>query len=266
MLSYRHQFHAGSHADVLKHLVLVYVIEYLKQKDKPFLYLDTHAGAGRYDLSADHQHTNKEFQHGIARLLDAPEPPEALLPYLDFIKYYNPGGLLHYPGSPEIAGLLLRPQDRIACFELHPADYQSLSDLLSHRKNTTISQSDGFAGLKALLPPMEKRAVVLIDPSYEIKKDYSDVVTALQQAYKRFATGVYLLWYPVVERERINQLSRAITQSGFKEVLQTELLVAEDSDDFGMTGSGMIVINPPFQLKEHLESVLPFVKKVLGVK
>lgn len=264
MLSYRHGFHAGNFADVLKHLVQVEILAYLQKKDKPFDYIDTHAGAGLYRLRGEMAAKNCEYGNGIGRLL--PENPglPALQPYLDSVLAHNTGGRLNvYPGSPAIACGLLRPQDKAWLFELHPADIEQLRRACLGR-NIHIRGEDGFHGLVALLPTPSRRALVLIDPSYELKEDYRRVVDALKLIYRKMPTATVALWYPVVERARIDQLERQIVASGIRWVEQFELGIRADTDGRGMTASGMIVVNPPWTLRATMEQLLPPLAKLLS--
>lgn len=198
MLSYRHSFHAGNHADVLKHTVQSLIITALKGKEKPFLYLDTHAGAGRYQLSGEHAERTGEYLEGIAKLWQRDDIPEALTPYLNAVKAYNSNGTLRlYPGSPLIARQLLREQDSINLTELHPSDFPLLRCEFQRDSRAKVVREDGYQQLKSQLPPASRRGFILIDPPYELKTDYQAMVKGIQEGYKRFATGVYALWYPV---------------------------------------------------------------------
>ncbi len=263
MLSYRHAYHAGNHADVLKHWVLQLLLEYLQRKDKGLWYIDSHSGAGRYDLHQGMAAQNAEFASGIARLWQRKDLPEALASYRDAISALNPDGTLkYYPGSPLLAANQLRPQDKAQLFELHPRDVEQLTRLLPQAR---VTQQDGFAGLKSLLPPPPRRALVLIDPPYEDKRDYQHVRKALSDSLRRFATGTYALWYPLLPREESQALPQQLAKLGADKWLDVQLQIsAAPSDGFGMYGSGMFVINPPWTLKEQLESALPWLVKTLG--
>lgn len=262
MLSYRHAFHAGNHADILKHAVLVHALGYLHSKDKPLRIVDTHSGAGSYRLHSSMAQKTGEFEAGIGKLwqLAQGEPlPPLMAEFLAQVKACNPGPqLTRYPGSPQLIQQLLRPQDRYFAHELHPTDYQQLRELLAGDKRVKVINEDGFAGLQGLVPPPDRRALVLIDPSYEVKSDYYTVVKQLQQAYKRFATGSYALWYPVVERARIDELEHSLKKSGIRNIQLCELAVKPDGEAAGMTASGMILINPPWTLWQQLELALPW--------
>ncbi|HEK0314089.1 TPA: 23S rRNA (adenine(2030)-N(6))-methyltransferase RlmJ [Proteus mirabilis] len=264
MLSYRHSFHAGNHADVLKHIVQTLIIESLKEKEKPFLYLDTHAGAGRYQLTNAHATRTGEYLEGIARLWQQEEVPELILPYLEAVGSLNTSDeLRYYPGSPLLAAKLLREQDLLMLTELHPTDFPLLRTEFSRDKRVRVCREDGFGQLKSKLPPASRRGFALIDPPYELKQDYSAVVKGIVEGYKRFATGTYAIWYPVVHRQQIKRMLKELEATGIRKILQIELAVKPDSDQLGMTASGMIVINPPWKLASQMASILPWLHKTL---
>ena len=267
MLSYRHSYHAGNHADVLKHIVLTLCINALKEKEKPFLYLDTHSGAGRYLLKSEHSEKTGEYLSGINLLWQQPNIPELLNTYLSVIKRYNPfSELKYYPGSPLIAKQLLRQQDKLNLTELHPTDYPLLRQEFSKDKRAKVLREDGFAQLKSKLPHEFRRGIILIDPSYEIKDDYKIIPKALFEAYKRFATGVYLIWYPVVSRTQTQKMIDGIIELGIRRISQFELAIKPDNNQKGMTASGMLVINPPWKLHEQMQTILPWLKNTLDVE
>jgi 23S rRNA (adenine2030-N6)-methyltransferase len=264
MLSYRHAFHAGNHADVLKHLVQVLILQYLVKKEgKALRYIDTHAGAGSYDLRAAYASKNREFDDGIARLWQKNDLPSPLESYLTLVRSFNPAGpLVHYPGSPAIAAKILHASHRLQLFELHPDDGKRLMRWAEHDRRIKVEQADGFFALKAILPPVEKRALVMIDPPYELKTDYSTVVSALQLALKKFATGVYALWYPLLERESVGALVKKLETIPVNSLL-VELPVQAAVGE-GMYGSGMFIINPPWLLQPQLEQCLPYLHNILA--
>jgi 23S rRNA (adenine2030-N6)-methyltransferase len=267
MLSYRHAFHAGNHADVLKHFIEVQLLGYLAQKDKPFWYIDTHAGAGCYSLDSGYAAQNAEYESGIAQLWERVDLPAALGDYVALVKRINPDGQLKlYPGSPLVALELLRGQDRMRLFELHPTDSEILQqNFAGHGTQVLMQTADGFAGLKALLPPPPRRALVLIDPPYEDKQDYQRVVSALREGLKRFAGGVYAVWYPQLQRTESRQLPGQLKQLPVKSWLHVALSVQAPSEDgYGMHGSGMFILNPPWLLHGVLQQVLPYLVRVLG--
>lgn len=264
MLSYRHAFHAGNHADVLKHSVLTLVIDYLKQKEKPLWYIDTHAGAGLYALDSVEAKKNAEFVNGIATLLERRTAmPEFLRTYFSAIDALNPDGLEKYPGSPLLAAQLLRDQDRLRFFEMHPQDVVLLNNNFQRDRRVQIADSDGFVGLKSLLPPPSRRALVLIDPPYELKEDYARVVTSMQDALRRFATGTYAVWYPLLPRAESARLPQQLAALPVPS-LRMELRVSEPQGEFGMYGSGMFVVNPPWLLHDQMKIVLPLLQEILG--
>ena len=267
MLSYRHAFHAGNHADVLKHFVLCQCLEYFNQKDKPYTYIDTHAGAGLYKL--DHQYAIKtaEFRDGISKLFESSELNGPLNDYVSVIKHFNGTALKFYPGSPLIASRLIRADDRARLFELHPTDSQLLQQSFSHTKqHVQIKQQDGFAGIKALLPPTTRRGLVMIDPSYEEKQDYVRVVESLKDSLTRFATGTYILWYPQLQRAEPLQLLARLYALNLPNWLHVTLNVeSPKADGFGMFGSSLFVINPPYTLSSTLEESLPTLIKHLAL-
>ncbi|MGP2501830.1 23S rRNA (adenine(2030)-N(6))-methyltransferase RlmJ [Pantoea ananatis] len=264
MLSYRHSFHAGNHADVLKHTVQSLIITALKEKEKPFFYLDTHAGAGRYQLSGEHAERTGEYLEGIGRIWQQPDAPALLQPYFDAIYALNRSGTLrYYPGSPLIARHLLRPEDKIQLTELHSSDFPMLRTEFSKDSRARVEKADGYQQLKSKLPPLSRRGLVLIDPPYEMKSDYQAVVKGIQEGHKRFGTGVYALWYPVVMRQQIKHMLRDLQATGIRNILQIELAVRPDSDQRGMTASGMIVINPPWKLADQMNTLLPWLHQKL---
>ncbi|WP_428771959.1 23S rRNA (adenine(2030)-N(6))-methyltransferase RlmJ [Vibrio sp.] len=265
MLSYRHSFHAGNHADVIKHIVQSLILEALKQKDKPFVYHDTHSGVGRYDLTHEWSEKTGEYKQGIGRIWQQTETPAELEGYLASVRQLNNGETLrYYPGSPRVARAQIRPQDRMVLTELHPSDYPLLEQEFHRDHQVSIYKKDGFAQLKASLPPKERRGLVLIDPPYELAREYRDVVTAIAQSYKRWATGIYAIWYPVVNRCDIDDMIEGLQGLGIRKILQIELGVAADNNERGMTASGMIVINPPWKLESQMQTVLPFLQQSIA--
>lgn len=267
MLSYRHAFHAGNHADVLKHAVLLELLDYFNRKDKPWFYIDTHAGGGCYALESEQAGKTAEFADGIGRLWGRDDLPEMLARYVAAVRQFNPHGrLLFYPGSPALAMTCARAQDRLRLFELHPADYESLKRTFNGEvERVQVRKADGFGALKGLVPPPSRRAVVLIDPPYEVKEDYRRVVEVLKDAMKRFPTGTYALWYPMLARPEARQLHDRLADLGAESWLDVRLSVKRPPrDGFGMFGSGMYVVNPPWVLPERLEATLPWLSRVLA--
>lgn len=267
MLSYRHAFHAGNHADVLKHFIEVQLLRYLAQKDKSFWYIDTHAGAGCYELESSYAKQNAEFENGIAQLWGRDDLPAPLADYVALVKRINPDGQLKlYPGSPLVALELLREQDRMRLFELHPTDSEILQqNFAGHGTQVLTQAADGFDALKSLLPPPPRRALILIDPPYEDKQDYHRVVSALREGLKRFSSGVYAVWYPQLQRAEARQLPEQLKRLPVKSWLHVALSVQAPSEDgFGMYGSGMFILNPPWLLHGVLQEVMPYLLKHLG--
>lgn len=262
MLSYRHAFHAGNFADVLKHIVLLEMLQYMTVKEKGFAYVDTHSGAGLYNLQSEQAGKLQEYQDGVAKLMDLDWPELAL--YREAVIDVNKHGALKlYPGSPLLAAKWLRPQDHGWFHELHPDDYPRLQANLKPYRRCKVLKSDGLAGLLAQMPPATRRALVLIDPSYELKNEYDQVSKAVQAAHKKFATGTYAIWYPVVERRQIERMQQQLVKAGIKDMQAFELGLAPDSAGRGMTASGMLVVNPPWQLMANMQKLLPRLAKVL---
>lgn len=259
MLSYRHAFHAGNHADILKHTVLVLTLDYYLRKDKPFCYIDTHAGSGMYTLTSAAAQKTREFEQGVQSIWNASSPPSALQPYLNLIHQLNPSSrLLNYPGSPWLAAQLLRPIDQLRLFELHPTDFKNLEEQFKIDRRVQTAKQDGLKGLIALLPIHTRRAVTLIDPSYELKTDYTAVIDTLIKAHQRLANGTYLLWYPVISRQRVNAMIKGIQQANIPDVWQVEFCPTADNEHLGMTGSGLFVVNPPWLLAGQMRTLLPW--------
>ena len=270
MLSYRHAFHAGNFADVLKHSVLTLVLEYMTRKDKGFYYIDSHSGAGMYQLADEYAQKTGEYKDGIAKLIDSDDLPESLQPYIDLVKNLNQGAIddngeiTLYPGSPGIARQFTRRQDSAHLFELHPADIEHLKEYSQRWNKSHVKQSDGYQGVLGLVPPPNRRGVVLIDPPYELKEDYIKAVRTIVNAYKKFATGTYILWYPVVKRELVEQMQSAFTKSEVRNVVQVEYCQKADTQEYGMTGTGLFIVNTPWQLTAQLAEILPYLIKKLG--
>ncbi len=281
MFSYRHAFHAGNHADVLKHTVLIAVLRHLTQKDTALTCIDTHAGAGLYRLDSEFAETSGEAAEGFRRLLEK-QGQEALAPvlqdYLDLVASFNPKGSTRvYPGSPFIVQRLLREQDRLKLYELHPTDAKTLDANIAQLdagRQVAVLREDGFGCVTKFLPPPSRRALLLCDPSYEIKNDYARVATLVSDALKRFATGTYAVWYPIIPRPEAHGLPRRLktlaTQAG-KPWLHATLTVksskmapGEDAKRPGLPASGMFIINPPHTLKGLLQPALPQLVKLLG--
>ncbi|TAN49793.1 MAG: 23S rRNA (adenine(2030)-N(6))-methyltransferase RlmJ [Methylococcaceae bacterium] len=267
MLSYRHIFHAGNFADVCKHATLSLLIQALKRKDKPFFYLDTHAGAGRYDLLAGAAQKNQEHGYGIAKLWERDDAPALLKPYLQTIASLNSAGKLrYYPGSPCLVQQLLRKQDRMVLCELHPTDFAWLDQEFGAEARVTVQSGDGYQALKAFLPPRERRGLVFIDPAFELKDERDRLAKALIMAYQRWPTGIFAIWLPMTDPNINNAVYRRLRDAGIAKVLLAELCIGPESPALGMYGTGMIIINPPWKLDQELGRVLPYLHQVLAEK
>ena len=266
MLAYRHAFHAGNHADVLKHITLTLVLRYMNQKDKSYRMIDTHAGAGGYSLEGQYAQKKGEYLQGVARLWERDDLPESVADYMSLVRQFNPDGMLEqYPGSPAFAQMLLRSQDQLRLFERHPTDHRILEAYLGGVRGAEVKDTDGFEGLKGQVPPSSRRAVVLMDPSYEGHGDYPKVIASLREAILRFPEGVYMVWYPQVSKLEAAQLPRRLEGLAPKGWLHARLTVQQpDSQGFGLAGSGMLILNPPYTLHAQLLEVLPYLTEVLG--
>lgn len=267
MLSYRHAFHAGIHADVLKHVVLLELLEYFGRKEKFFTYVDTHAGAGFYQLDQGYAAQNAEYAQGIGRLWEEETLPSALAAYRELVRACNPDGTLtRYPGSPWFALQRRRPDDRMWLFELHPSDQVLLRETFnSAGKQVKIEGIDGFSGLPGLLPPPSRRGLILVDPSYEEKKDYDRVLVMLKKSLQRFATGTYVIWYPQLSRPEAQALPDRLKALNVPCWLHVALTVRQPAiDGFGMHGSGLFIVNPPYTLPKTLKTILPTLVALLG--
>lgn len=268
MLSYRHGFHAGNHADVLKHFVLVQLLAYLVQKDKALWYVDTHAGAAQYALTDSTALKNAEFETGIGRLWGRRGLPPSLEDYVAQVRQFNPDPhkLKAYPGSPQIALQMLRPLDRLRLFEKHSTEIRILQQNVAAQGRRAIAlAADGFDALKSVLPPPSRRALVLIDPSYEDKADYKRTKQALVDALTRFATGTYAIWYPQVQRRESRQLPNSLKLAGANDWLHVALTVkAPAADGYGLHGSGMFIVNPPWTLADTLRGTMPWLSDALA--
>jgi len=267
-MNYRHAFHAGNFADVVKHLILVRIISYMMRKDQAFRVIDTHAGVGLYDLWGDAAERTGEWRDGIARLIDRqlPEQAAALIePYLLAIKAQNPdGGLRFYPGSPLIARAMLRPHDRLMALELHPQDAVLLKENFAGDIQTRITEIDGWAAMGTHLPPKEKRGLVLVDPPFEQKGEFSRMVQSLEKAHKRWPGGTYAYWYPIKDPADIAAYIKALKSTGIPKILRIELTIRQPSTPPRLHGTGMIVVNPPYVLEEEMKILLPFLADILA--
>jgi 23S rRNA (adenine2030-N6)-methyltransferase len=275
-MNYRHAFHAGNFADVHKHVVLTRILQHLRAKPAAFRVIDTHAGAGRYDLLGLEAARAGEWRSGIARVFPLPQPGadgagvaegvRALLaPYLDIVASLNPGGELRlYPGSPLIVSALLRPQDRLIACEVDPRAAASLKTALRGEANAKVLPFDGWMGLNANVPPKERRGLVLVDPPYEKTDDFDRLSRAFAQAHRKWPNGLYLLWYPIKAREAADALARRLSRLGVAKIMRCELLIGEPRPDAGLVGSGLILANPPYPLESELKVLLPTLARLCG--
>ncbi|MBL0144222.1 MAG: 23S rRNA (adenine(2030)-N(6))-methyltransferase RlmJ [Betaproteobacteria bacterium] len=267
MLSYRHGFHAGNHADVLKHVALLALLRILTRKDKPLVVLDTHAGAGMYSLEHGFAVRNAEFRDGIGALWERNDLPAPVADYLDQVRAVNADGVLRqYPGSPRIALGVLRPQDRLRLFELHSTEGKILAGQFAQDgRRVAVTVGDGFAGLKAVLPPQSRRGLALIDPSYELASDYRAVVDALRDGMQRFATGTYAVWYPLLQRREAIQLPDKLRQAVGVDWVDVALQVKAPSPaGLGLHGSGLFIVNPPWTFSEQMRGIMPWLTHALA--
>ena len=256
MLSYRHQFHAGHFADVLKHALLARLLAAVAAKDKPFFYLDTHAGIGRYDLAHPWAQKNAEFRNGIGRLWSRDDLPETLAPYMALVRQENPDGKLRfYPGSPLIARRFLRPGDRMVLSELNKTDVAELGALFARDRQVTVHLMDGYQALKAHLPPKERRGLVLLDSSFDRAGEFRRLAAALAAAHERWATGVYAIWYPLMEPAAMRGFERDIVATGVRKILQLELSLRPDTLPGALRGCGLLVVNPPYRFDAEAAAI-----------
>ena len=272
MLAYRHAFHAGNHADVLKHTVLALVLRYMNLKDKGWRYIATPAGAGGDALQGEYANKRAEYEQGIARLWQRQDLPPPVAGLVNLVQRFNGGAaqpIQQYPGSPAIAHLLMRAQDQLRLFDIHPTEHKILASYLDDVPGVEVRMADGFAALKGQLPPTTKRGVVLIDPPYEIKTDYVRTLAALREALERFADAVVLVWLPqvqLVEAAQLPQRLKAAADAGARKGgLHARLSVAQaDAKGYGLMGSSVFVANPPHTLFAELQPVLPFLATALA--
>ncbi|MCV0397759.1 MAG: 23S rRNA (adenine(2030)-N(6))-methyltransferase RlmJ [Rhizobiaceae bacterium] len=266
-MNYRHAYHAGNFADVVKHVVLARIVEYLKRKDKPFRVIDTHAGKGFYDLTSDEAQRTGEWRDGVGRVLKAPLAPEVaalVAPWLDAVRSINSeSGLLAYPGSPVLVRHLLRPIDRLTAIELHPADATALKARFAGDRQARIIELDGWLALGAHLPPKEKRGLVLVDPPFEEPGDFGRLTKGLTKAHRRWPGGIYALWYPVKHRQDVARFRRVLGEAGIPDMIDISLTIRAPSPEPRLDGCGMVVVNPPFTLESELRVILPPLSEIL---
>jgi 23S rRNA (adenine2030-N6)-methyltransferase len=267
-LNYRHAFHAGNFADVLKHVILVRVLLHLRDKESAFRVIETHAGAGRYDLQSDAATRTGEWRNGIGRLLAKSighQADEIIAPYLAIVRGPNAGANLRsYPGSPAFALALSRSQDRLVFHERHPEEYAALSALLGSGSRFRAVEDDGWTALKAELPPPERRGLVLIDPPFEEPGEYARMAAGLAEAHRRWATGIYLLWYPIKDAREVDLFARRVVKLGIPKILRAELAVGTPASDAPLAACGVLAVNPPWPLEGNLKTLLPALASALG--
>ncbi len=264
MLSYRHGYHAGNAADVLKHFILTYVLDYIKKKDKGFIFVDSHAGAGKYLITDPYMQKNKEYLQGIEKILQLKNDNIFLKKYLDLVKSINfNSDLKIYPGSCFLAARSLRPNDNLYFFELHPKEFLNLKKNFENDSRVITENRDSYQRLKKLLPPKEKRAVILIDPSYELKDEYEKVSEMLSDCYKKFPLGVYIIWYPVLKNKKSEKFIFNVLKKKYKNLSHIEMIT--DNSNSGMQGSGLFILNCPWSIendiKKSLETIFDCLKK-----
>jgi 23S rRNA (adenine2030-N6)-methyltransferase len=273
-MNYRHAFHAGNFADVIKHIVLVRILTYLHEKPAAFRVIDTHAGAGLYDLTGSEAERGGEWRTGIARLMQArlSEPVMALVaPYLDIVRAFNPQrDLTAYPGSPLVARALLRPQDRLVACEIEPGARKQLISALRRDTQARVVDLDGWTALTAFVPPNERRGLVLIDPPFEKRDEFIRLAEGFRAAHARWPTGIYMLWYPVKERRATDTLADDVAQvanagGGESKCLRVEFSVAPQTPEAGLVSAGLLIVNPPWTLAAELKAILHELEKPLGL-
>ena len=267
-MNYRHIYHAGNFADVLKHAVLALVIEHMKLKEGPFRVIDTHAGIGLYDLESVEAQKTGEWRDGIGRLLAADLPQDVagiLAPYLQLVRAENDNTehILRYPGSPVVARRLMRANDRLVVNETHPEDATRLAALFAKDRQTKVLALDGWTALKALLPPQERRGIVLIDPPFEEPGEFARLLEGLVAAHRRFATGTVILWYPIKDLRAVSTFARDAAALGIPKLLSIELAVATPRDDGPLSATGLLILNPPYTLEAKLTVLLPYLARLL---
>jgi 23S rRNA (adenine2030-N6)-methyltransferase len=267
MLSYRHIFHAGGYADVFKHALLTGLLLSLRNKDKPYFYLDTHAGIGRYDLTHPWAQKNREFSNGIEMLLKHKDIPRSLIDYVKMVREENiEGDFRVYPGSPLVARKCMRSGDRMVLTELNRDDCAALGKLFSADRSTQVHCMDAYHGLKAFLPPPERRGLVLIDSSFDRAKEFARITEALQVAHKRWETGCFAIWYPLMEPSAMATFDRAIIATKIRKILKLDFALENPDWIATMRGCGMLIVNPPWQFEDDAATMLEWLWPVLSVK
>lgn len=267
-MNYRHAFHAGNFADVLKHAVLARIVDYMKRKEGAFRFIDTHAGVGLYDLSSEEAGRTGEWESGIARLLADPAPApgaELLAPYLEVVRALNPEGLTLYPGSPLLARRLLRKQDRLTAIELHPADAALLKANFAGDFQVRVIELDGWLALGAHLPPKERRGLVLIDPPFEKPDEFETILKGISKAHRRWPGGTYAIWYPIKKPDEVERFRKGLSALAIPNILDIRLTTRAATPEPRLHGCGMAVINPPYLLEEEMAALLPYLAGTLAL-
>ena len=266
-MNYRHAYHAGNFADVVKHVIVARIVEYLKQKDKAFRVIDTHAGIGLYDLGSGEAGKTGEWHGGAGKVLDAafsPKVADLIAPWMKAVRSVNSDkSLRKYPGSPKLVKMLLRKQDRLSAIELHPEDARTLAKQFADDYQVRVIELDGWLALGAHLPPKEKRGLVLVDPPFEEHAEFMRIVSGLRNAHARWPGGIYALWYPIKDRKQVAQFRKDLKSTGIPKILDTELYIRGPSPEPRLDGTGMIIVNPPFTLEAELKAILPELAKVM---
>ena len=266
MLSYRHIYHAGNFADVFKHALLTQLVIALSSKDKPYAYIETHAGIGRYDLTHPWAQKAREYENGIGRLWAATDMPASIAPYIDAVRAENPDGRLrYYPGSPLIAKRFLRATDRMVLSELNKVDFEELARVFAGQRRVSLQLMDGYQALTAHVPPPEKRGLVLIDSSFDRARELDRVVKALKAAHARWSAGVYAIWYPLLEPAPMRDFAAAVQRSGIRKILRTEIEVRERDESTVIPGCGMLFVNPPWHFDDEAKEIVTWLARVLAV-
>jgi 23S rRNA (adenine2030-N6)-methyltransferase len=265
VLAYRHLFHAGNFADVFKHALLVQLVLGLAKKDKPFFCLDTHAGIGRYDLAHEWARKNAEYKNGIAKLWPRDDAPAEVEPYLDAVRAENPGGKLQfYPGSPRLVRRFMRAHDRLALTELNKKDCATLAGVFAKERQVEVRLMDGYQALKAFLPPRERRGLVFIDSSFDRAQEFKRLAEGFLEGHHKFATGIYALWYPLMDAEAMQGFERRMIATGVRKILQLELAVRNAGVAGSVRGCGMLVVNPPFGFEPAARAITAWLWPLLA--
>ncbi|HXI99734.1 MAG TPA: 23S rRNA (adenine(2030)-N(6))-methyltransferase RlmJ [Micropepsaceae bacterium] len=260
-MNYRHAYHAGNFADCLKHAALVAVLQHLRKKETPFAVIDTHGGRGLYDIGGEEAKKTGEAEAGIVRLLRLESVPGVLEPYRECVRSFGEG---IYPGSPLIAAKFLRTKDRLVAIEKHPQEYAALASVLGNQKRARVVEGDYLRELPRLLPPAERRGLVLIDPPYEAEDEFAMATRALIAAHSRFATGIYLFWYPAKERPLVAASAGELLNAGIKSLLKLELDVGAPAGRERLSAAGLLIVNPPFGFAEEMRKIMPFLEAILA--